>query len=146
MRKTMMMLAMMGAVNATEISSGPTDEQLKIAALVRSVADTTREKPVVVEGATVIRVVAYAHSDNEPPCIDEKVIMIPEGWQYYSHSCWPLSTYGEWKVHDLWADADQNNPNKVGAIHCKVEALPDWKGPSWVGVQMDVVLVPEKTQ
>lgn len=102
------------------------------------------QKPLAVQDARILSVIAYANTDFPGPWVDEKVILIPEGWDYFSHSFGKTSRFGFTAIHNPWFVCDPFNRSRITEVHVKVEAF-DVQFGSAVGAELRVVIVPEGT-
>lgn len=104
------------------------------------------KQPFVTTDAQVLSVIAYTNTDFSQPWTSEKVIHIPEGWDYFNHSVQETTSLGSKKVYEPWVVRDPKNPSRIIEVHLKVEAFSRLFGRSWVGAQLDVTIVPHGTR
>jgi hypothetical protein len=96
------------------------------------------DEPTVIDNAKVILVTAEASENN----FDEKVIYIPDGWNYVSHAYWTTAQFGNIFISPAWTVTDSNDPSRVSEVHIKVAAFPFQNGPSSVKTDLIVTIVP----
>lgn len=101
--------------------------------------------PFIRTGAETRSVVAYTSTDRPMPWVSEKVIYIPESWEYFSHSWHKTTGLGDNKVYEPWVVRDPHEPSRIIEVRIRVEAYARLFGRSWVGARLKVTIVPSAT-
>lgn len=129
--------------NATSITIPGICEQ-KDPKEVEHLAKQTCESPIVIRDGQMQSVYVFTTTDYHQPWTDERVVYIPEGWEYFNHTFTEVTGAGDRKVYEPWLIRDPKHPTRVVEVHIKVEAFSKWYERSWVGAQLNVYMVPKR--